>query len=98
VEAQGLADDCEELKVLRTFRDEFVAKLPGGQETLLEYDWIASQIVHAINKTKNPKTVYQQLFEDLVKKSVLLINSGKRQEAYDHYLKVTNELKQKYLK
>lgn len=98
VEAQGLADDCEELKVLRTFRDEFVAKLPGGQEMLLEYDWIASQIVHAINKTKNPKTVYQQLFEDLVKKSVLLINSGKRQEAYDHYLKVTNELKQKYLK
>ena len=32
--AMGLPDDCEELSILRRFRDEWLSKQPGGKETL----------------------------------------------------------------
>lgn len=37
VEAKGLPDDCEELTILRDFRDHWLKKQPGGAEEIAEY-------------------------------------------------------------
>lgn len=56
VRARGLGDDCIELQTLRTFRDEYVKGLPGGQEAIREYYEIAPAIVRAIDPRWTPKT------------------------------------------
>lgn len=96
-EAKGLPDDCEELETLRKFRNEYLAKLPEGNEILNEYSWIAPQIVHKINTLDNSKSIYEDLFERLVRNSVALIQEGKMEEAYKNYMSIVTELKDKYV-
>ncbi len=96
-EAKGLPDDCVELETLRKFRNEYLVNLPEGNEILNEYSWIAPQIVHKINTLDNSKSIYEYLFERLVRKSVDLIQEGKMEEAYKNYMSIVNELKDKYV-
>jgi hypothetical protein len=97
VEAKGLSNKCHELNTLRVFRDEYIKNLPAGENVIHEYYQIAPQIVAEINKLKNPQEIYLNLYESLILKSLNLISSGEKAEAYENYIEVVNELKQTYL-
>lgn len=47
----GLPDDCEELRILRGFRDRYVAKLPDGPIMIGRYYREAPAIVKAIEES-----------------------------------------------
>ena len=49
-QARGLPDDCEELTVLRAFRDTYVRALPTGEADVRRYYATAPQIVNAIHR------------------------------------------------
>ena len=96
VEVKGLPDDCEELKCLRKFRDEFVKNLPDGEEVLREYHEIAPKIIAEIEKREDKKDIYQELF-DRIMVSVNLIKNGKDKKAFLNYREMVKELKKQYI-
>lgn len=96
VEANGLPDDCSELNTARTFRDTYIKILPNGEEILREYYEIAPQIVAGIKRAENRRQIYLDLYEQLVL-NVELIRSGKNEEVFRNYIRIFNELKQRYL-
>jgi hypothetical protein len=96
VEARGLSDNCPELNTLRAFRDKYIRALPNGEQLISEYYAIAPRVIAGIKHAENSKEVYLSLYERLVLKSLRLIRSGKKDEAFKNYLNIVNELKQKY--
>lgn len=96
IETKGLPDDCQELRVLRSFRDEYVRNLPNGNQVIQEYYEVAPQIVAAINRAASSKRIYLNLYEKVVW-IVELIQSGRKDEAFNNCINIFNELRQKYL-
>lgn len=97
VEAKGLSDNCFELETFRTFRDEYVKKLPNGSQLIQEYYKIAPQIVKAIDNTQNSQKIYLTLYKQLVEKSIELIQLERKEEAFQNIYKIVEELMHKYL-
>ena len=96
VEAMGLPDDCEELTILRDFRDNWLAKQPGGQEEIQEYYRVAPGIVAAIKAGSGAKEAFAAIYRDLVLPCVETIRAGKREETWRLYRDKTNSLKENY--
>jgi len=97
VEARDLPDDCYELETLREFRDGYVRSLPAGDEVIEEYYDIAPRIIEKIKASLDSSQVFEFLYESLVQKSIKLIESGRKKEAFENYKSIVRELKQTYL-
>lgn len=84
-EARGLPDDCEELTVLRAFRDGYMKSLPQGQADICEYYHTAPAIVEKIHAMPNAKEIFDRIYTELVLPCVELIHANKNEEAYTKY-------------
>jgi len=73
-------DNCEELTILRWFRDNFVTK-----EDIEHYYNVAPIIVREINESKNSNFVYNYIYENIVSVCVESIKNGDYQFAYHRY-------------
>ncbi len=62
VEARGLPDDCEELQVLRAFRDGYLRQRPGGDALIAHYYAIAPGIVEAIQRRADAPVVFERIY------------------------------------
>ncbi|WP_254923766.1 DUF4157 domain-containing protein [Pseudanabaena sp. SR411] len=96
VEAKGLPDDCEELTVLRQFRDDYMSSVENGSEMIDEYYAIAPEIVTRISALPNGELIFVSLY-DKVAKSVHLVKAGQNEEAMQNYISIVRELKKQYL-
>jgi hypothetical protein len=97
VVACGLADDCDELRTLRSFRDEYVLGLPNGRHLVNTYYAVAPRIVAAIDATKDRRKHYRSIYADLVLPCVQFIKSRRFEEAFLHYQTVTERLSKELL-
>ena len=77
---ENFDDNCEELTILRNFRDEFVSK-----EDIEHYYKTAPIIVGAINNMENNNAVYDYIYKNVVSACVESIKNGNYQFAYDRY-------------
>ncbi len=73
-------DNCEELKVLRWFRDNFVS-----QEDINHYYEIAPIIVDEINHINDNNKIYNYIYENVITSCVEAIKNGDYTFAYDRY-------------
>ncbi len=96
VDAMGMADDCHELTVLRTFRDGYLSKQDGGKEEICEYYQIAPQIVDGIRESPNSDKALARIYEQLVEPCVKLIEHGECEVAHRLYRSYTRTLKENY--
>ena len=97
VEAKGLPDDCEELTILRNFRDHWLKQQPGGAEEVAEYYATAPQIVTEINKRADAREIWNELYDALVAPCVKLIQAGKLDAAHEKYRDTARKLCLEYL-
>lgn len=97
IKAYNLSDDCEELRVLRYFRDTYLINRKNGREEIEEYYHIAPFIVQAIEGEENSREVWKQMYEELVCTCVDLIKVDENEEAYVVYSEFVKKLKNKYL-
>lgn len=97
VEAKGLPDECMELTTLRSFRDTWLKKQPGGAEEIAEYYATAPRIVEKINAQPNAKEVWTGLYETLVQPCVRLIQTKQMEACHTHYLHAVETLRNTYL-
>ena len=85
VEARGLPDDCEELTILRQFRDTYLKNREGGEQEIEQYYKTAPRIVHQINAGKNAGEIWNSVYEEMVAPCVQMILQGREEDAFWHY-------------
>ena len=73
-------DNCEELTILRWFRDKFVSK-----EEIEHYYKTAPIIVSALNEFDNSDEIFDFIYENVVRVCVTAIKDGDYDFAYDRY-------------
>lgn len=97
VAAKGLPDDCYELQTLRHFRDTYLRSKENGASDIEHYYRVAPRIVYEISSQDNPQEIFSELYENLVRPCVTLIEQTKLEDAYLLYKRIAVELEQKYL-
>ena len=96
VKAKGLSDDCEELTILRSYRDTYVKGIDKGSTLILEYYQYAPSIVEKINENTDHLSIWLNLYERLILPCVMYIKEQRYNEALDLYKQAFLELKEKY--
>jgi hypothetical protein len=96
IESKGLPDDCYELETLRQYRDTWLKSSEKGEAVIKQYYEIAPKIVSAINETEDSKSIYETIYEKMVKPCVTLIQQKKYQEAFELYCNITLQLEKEY--
>jgi hypothetical protein len=84
VEARGLSDGCEELSVLRAFRDGYLIDRPGGAELVAEYYVVAPPIVAAIHVRPDAARILESVY-GRVARCVDLVLAGRAEPALRLY-------------
>ena len=98
VRGQVHADSCYELRLLRLFRTEYIAKLPDGEEVMGDYGKKAPAITRAIEAEKNVRRVYLELYEHYLGPTLALILNGRWDDAYEVYRAMCQDMENRYLK
>lgn len=93
----GLKDDCEELTILRKYRDKLVKEDPEFKKIVLEYYRVAPKIVEKINESEEKEEILDNIYKELVVPVTYYLKNGQINEAKDHYIKIYDELKEKYI-
>ena len=96
MQAKGLPDDCYELEILRHYRDTWLKSSEEGMAIIRQYYEIAPKIVSAINDRNDSKTIYEMLYEKMVKPCVEFIEQKKYQETLELYRSMTLQLEKEY--
>lgn len=94
--AAGLGDDAPELALARAFRDDFLARSPGGPAFVTEYYEFAPRIVDAIDRLPDRDRVWRQLWRNF-QEGLDLVRSGRPELALERGKHLFAELKQRYL-
>lgn len=74
-------DNCEELTILRWFRDTYVSK-----EDIERYYAVAPAIVSSINNEENSLAIYEYIYDNVVDFCVEAIKNGEYNLAYQRYM------------
>lgn len=77
---ESFNDNCEELTILRWFRDNFVSK-----KDVDHYYQLAPIIVESIDRNSNSEIVYKYIYENVVMPCVVAIKKGDYDFAYNKY-------------
>lgn len=96
IRARGLADDCEELMILRRFRDNFILKKRNGKELIDYYYRYSPIIVRRIDESENSEIIYKELYI-IIRRCVQAIKSGETEYAFQKYCEMVVHLKEQFL-
>lgn len=87
-EAEGKADNCDELQTLRQFRDNVMLKDSRLAPLVAEYYEIAPRIVEAINKSAVPKDVFWMLRMQYLDNAIKAVKDGDTDVAVGEYIQM----------
>ena len=93
-EILNLPDNCEELEILREFRDTFMTETEERQANVMEYYFIAPKIVEQISLRSNSVEIYKSILENSIQPAISAIKQGKKEVAYTIYSKMVTDLKE----
>lgn len=94
--AMNRSDSCEELSILRNFRDTYMNSDEYLKKDIAEYYRVAPSIVDNINLQHNYKEIYSSIYNDLICPCISHIKNKEYKEAYLLYKKMYCILKDKY--
>lgn len=89
--------DCEELQLLKRYRDEYLAGTEEGDALIKEYYNIAPTIVKRMEKEADRDGKYRYLWERYIKDCVSMIQAERFEECRSTYEQMMEELKAEYL-
>lgn len=96
VYAKGLPDDCYELTTLRAYRDNWLANQPEGKTLIEQYYAVAPKIVSVINDRADRASIYDRIYNTMVRPCVELIEKNRMDEALEMYTMMTKKLQEQY--
>lgn len=92
---ENFSDDCHELTVLRSLRDQYVDKF--YPDDVREYYINAPIIVEILNKRSDKKDVYEDIYQNMILPCVALCETNNLVESYKTYKDYYTELESRYL-
>lgn len=92
----GKPDNCEELTVMRLFRDEWLRNQPDGESLIADYYNIAPNIVKRIDQKADRKDIYKSIYENYILPCVNHAKVKDYAESKTFYVNMVNSLKDKY--
>jgi hypothetical protein len=96
VEYMGLGDDCEELMLLRQFRDGYLLNKPNGKALIELYYRYSPQIVTSIKNNENYDEILKRLF-GIIRQCVQAIKQGNNEVAFQTYCEMVIKLKEIFI-
>ena len=96
-EFQGKADDCYELTTFRKFRDDWLAKAPGGERKIQEYYLYAPMLVQKIDRRTDRGAVYQEIWRGYLQPCLKDLEAGKPEACARTYEEMVLRLEQEFL-
>lgn len=97
-ESMDRPDDCYELSLLRTYRDEYLLKeTEDGASMVQEYYDMAPTIVKRINREENAKVIYQDIWSEYLQPCIHFIEEEQQSDAKELYCNMVNDLANKFL-
>lgn len=94
--AKSLEDNCYELETLRHFRDTWLKQTADGEALIKKYYEVAPKIVSAINETMDSKSIYEMIYEKMVRPCVEFIEQKEFEKALELYKSMTLQLEEEY--
>lgn len=92
----GKPDDCEELRVIRSFRDNWLIFQESGIEIIEQYYETAPKIVLSIDSREDAAIIYREIWADHLSLFFSQIQHGEKKTALKTYLDMVKELEAKY--
>jgi hypothetical protein len=94
VDILGMPDDCEELQILREFRDGAMVAVPGGKKALEQYYVVGPRIVAALMQRdeEHRKLIASTYWQHAIKPACMLIQAGYDRAAITVYERMVVEL------
>ncbi len=92
---RGLPDDCEELTLLRAFRDDYLFFQPHGPALIKKYYAYAPEIVQSINARSDAAAIYEEIYA-VVRQCVTLIKAGEMEATFELYCRMVEQVRESY--
>ena len=89
--------DCEELRLIKGFRDGFLQKEPDGETLINEYYDIAPTIVKRIDRCSDKEDIYRDLWMNYILPCVVAIRTGDLPRCKKLYCNMVENLKKQYI-
>lgn len=96
-ESQGKPDDCYELELLRSYRDDYLLSTEEGEALVKEYYNIAPTIVNRIGRREDAKAVYGEIWDVYLSDCIRLIEDGDRESCKERYMDMVYDLKGRFM-
>lgn len=90
-------NDCEELNLIKNFRDTYLSSTRDGRELIETYYDIAPTLVKRIDKSRDANTVYAFLWDRYISPCVAYIRAGQNENCKEVYCDMVNSLRAKYM-
>ncbi|MBE8992775.1 hypothetical protein IQ275_37910 [Nostoc sp. LEGE 12450] len=96
IQQKGLDDNCEELIVLRKFRDTYLIEKSNGVKLIQMYYKYSPMIVQHIKEREDQEEILEGLY-NIIRHCVEAIKRGDNEFAYTTYCKMVVQLKEEYI-
>lgn len=90
-------DDCRELTMLRTYRDEYLASIENGQELIGKYYDIAPTIVRKIDRRADASAIYSDIYSRYLVPCLESIEEGDNEKCLEQYRDMVESLEKTYM-
>ena len=95
-QVRGMDDACEELNLLRTYRDTFMACQEGGDSLIRDYYDIAPSIVKHINMRPDSEQIYDRLWDSYIAPCIKAIREGRMEDCLNLYSEMVLDTRDRY--
>ena len=95
-ESQGKPDDCQELTVLRRYRDQYLMRSKEGRAMVEEYYEIAPVLVLSIGMHREPYKIYQEIYRDYLRPCVEYAENEENVKCRELYADMVGSLRQRF--
>lgn len=95
-ESQKKPDDCYELSLLRSFRDDYLLQSPDGEAMVHEYYDVAPSIVKHIGRREDADQIYEDIWQQYLSPCIRLIEADRKEECVELYRHMVYDLKEQY--
>ncbi len=92
-----MAEDCEELQLIKAFRDDVLSATEEGKALVEEYYDIAPTLVKRIAKDAAAQEKYVWLWNTYLAPCVAFIKAGNQEACKEKYCSMVEELKKEYV-
>ena len=92
---EGKADDCEELQILRRFRDGWLRE-NGGEGLIEQYYDLAPSLVTLMDHCTNAEACYDSIRHDWIDPCLSALSRGEEELCRDIYVDMVRHLQAKY--